>query len=134
MHILFDSLSSQVQVHKRLNIRMNTLLGAIRSERWTYSFSKGPITARSGQLDGCDVLAILTREQLNFDPYFTKPIDSAAFDYTGEEIADIQTFVKKGGGLLLISNHGPDNPDNNPPNNGNLGDTKYDVKLPRRSA
>ena len=39
MHILFDSLSSQVQVHRRLNIRMNTLLGAIQSERWTYSFS-----------------------------------------------------------------------------------------------
>ena len=129
MHILFDSLSSQVQVHRRLNIRMNTLLGAIQSERWTHSFSQGPITKSSGQLDGCDVLAILTREQLSFDGYFTNPIESKAFAYTDEEIDAMQSFVKNGGGLLLISNHGPYNPDNNPPNDGALGDTQYDVKL-----
>lgn len=119
MHILFDSLSSQVQVHRRLNIRMNTLLGAIQSEGWTYSFSRDPIT--EGQLHGCDVLAILTRIHVNFGDA-TDPNPSPPLDYTGE-IPSIKTFVHKGGGLLLISNHGP----NNLKKNGHIGDPMGDL-------
>jgi hypothetical protein len=124
MHILFDSFSSQVQVHRRLSIRMNTLLGAIQSEGWTYSFSRNPIT--TGQLDGCDVFAILTREQLNFDGFATNPNESAAFAYTPDEIKNILSFVENGGGVLLISNHGPYKAN---PKDKKLGDTKYDVHL-----
>lgn len=133
MHILFDSLSSQVQVHRRLNIRMNTLLGAIQSEGWTYSFSRDPIT--EGQLHGCDVLAILTRIHVSFADA-TDPNPSPPLDYTVEiptgEIPSIQTFVNKGGGLLLISNHGPDNLDKNGHIGdpmGHLGDTQHDKDL-----
>jgi len=107
MHILLDSLSTQVQVHKRLHIRLNTLLGAIRSEGWTYAFSRDPIT--KGQLDDCDVLAILTRHPVGFDDA-TNPNPSAASAYAYEPTAEIPAivdFVHSGGGLLLISNHGP---------------------------
>lgn len=120
MHILFDSLSSQVQVHRRERIRMNTLLGAIQSEGWTYSYSRDPIT--SGQLHGCDVLAILTREQLNFKDATNPNANSDAFAYADSEIEAIDSFLGNGGGLLLISNHGP-----NPGTSGDkYGDTKYD--------
>lgn len=123
MHILFDSLSSQVQVHRRERIRMNTLLGAIQSEGWTYSYSRDPIT--SGQLHGCDVLAILTREQLNFKDATNPNANSDAFAYADSEIEAIDSFLGNGGGLLLISNHGP-----NPGTSGDkYGDTKYDRKL-----
>jgi hypothetical protein len=107
MHILFDSLSTQVQVHRRLNIRLNTLLGAIQSEGWTYAFSRDPIT--TGQLHDCDVLAILTRHQVGFDDA-TNPNPSATSAYTYDPLAEIpaiRNFVSGGGGLLLISNHGP---------------------------
>jgi hypothetical protein len=128
MHILFDSLSSQVQVQSRLKIRMNTLLGAIQSEGWTYAFSRDPIT--DGQLHGCDVLAILTRIHVNFTEA-TDPNPSPPLDYTSEA-PTIQAFVKNGGGLLLISNHGPDNLDNNGhigDPKGDLGDTTHDTYL-----
>src|SRR4029077_12079466 len=107
MHIVFDSLSTQVQVHRRLGIRMNTLLGAIHSEGWTHGFSQDPIT--KGQLHGGDVLAILTRHPVGFSGA-TNPNPSAASTYAYEPTAEIPAivdFVSGGGGLLLVSNHGP---------------------------
>jgi hypothetical protein len=141
MHILFDSLSGQVQVHRRLNIRMNTLLGAIRSEGWTYSFSRDPSfpgpdqskpsrgSITQGQLDGCDVLAILTREPVSFDNATNPnlpPADATEwpYKYLTTEITAITDFVGNGGGLLLISNHG-----SKPHEPAGLGDTKYDKDL-----
>jgi hypothetical protein len=124
MHILFDSLSSQVQVHRRLNIRMNTLLGAIHSEGWTYSFSRPPLTA--GQLDACDVLAILTRTNVDFNDATNFDYDASTFEYSKAEISAIRSFLGRGRGLLLISNHGP-----KPKSSGDdkYGDTKYDRTL-----
>ena len=105
MHVVFDNLSTQVQVHRRLHIRLNILLGAMQSEGWTYDFSRDPIT--SDQLEGCSVLAILTRHPVGFADATNPAVPGQSFAYSPTEITAIKKFVKAGGGLLLISNHGP---------------------------
>jgi hypothetical protein len=105
MHVVFDNLSTQVQVHRRLHIRLNTLLGAIHSEGWTHGFARDPITP--DQLHGCNVLAILTRHPVGYVDATNPAVPNQSFAYDTGEIAAITDFVTAGGGLLLISNHGP---------------------------
>jgi hypothetical protein len=105
MHVVFDNLSTQVQVHRRLHIRLNTLLGAIHSEGWTHTFARDPITP--DQLHGCNVLAILTRHPVGYTDATNPAAPNQSFAYDTGEILAITEFVNAGGGLLLISNHGP---------------------------
>ena len=105
VHIVFDNLGTQVQIHRRLDIRLNTLLGAIHSEGWTYDFSRDPITAE--QLQACNVLAIFTRHPVGFADANNPAVPGQSYAYDPSEISIIHDFVKAGGGLLLISNHGP---------------------------
>lgn len=113
MHIMFDSLSTQVLIQRKPSTlppnpgqfpsatgkRINTLLGAIRGagvssgKPWKHSFSNYPITP--AQLSDVNVYMSMTR-------YFTSP-----FAYQTSELAALQAFVAGGGGLLLLSNHGP---------------------------
>jgi hypothetical protein len=109
MHILFDEMSTQVQVQNETCARLNTLWGAITAKGWTYAQISNPITPE--QLSSCDVLCILTRLQ-STQPGFTNPFPpNTIFAYLPSEIDAILQFVNAGGGLLFISNHGPfDNP------------------------
>lgn len=105
MRILFDSKSTQVQVQVETGKRLNTLFDAITGQGWTYSLSTDPLT--SEELEEYDVLAILTRRRAT-QKGFTNPFPpDTSFAYTPEEVAAIQELVSGGGGLLLISNHGP---------------------------
>lgn len=109
MHILFDEMSTQVQVQNETGARLNTLWGAITAKGWTYAQTSNPITPE--QLSSCDVLCICTRLQYT-QPGFTNPFPpNTVFAYLPAEIDAILQFVNGGGGLLFISNHGPfDNP------------------------
>ena len=119
MKILIDSLSSQVQVQLDgfpgggpaatvPGRRLNTLLGAIHSggtslvpkpgAEWTWAYSSGPID--EAQLDGCDVFFIMTH---HLPSHATDP----KFVWSETELDAIESFVKRGGGLLLMSNHNP---------------------------
>jgi hypothetical protein len=83
-------------------MRLNTLFGALTSAGassnviWESTISTDPIT--SDQLEGINVLAILTRAAINDS-------DNAKYAYSPDEITAIQNFVGAGNGLLLISNH-----------------------------
>jgi hypothetical protein len=113
MKIMFDSLSTQVLYQKKPTVvppnagdyptathkRINTLHGAIKgagvssADPWHVSYSSYPITTL--QLSDVNVYISMTR-------YFTEP-----FAYQAGELAALQGFVSGGGGLLLLSNHGP---------------------------
>jgi hypothetical protein len=111
MNILFDSWSSQVLFQQKpphypsdskyptpTGQRLNTILGAMKSfglstgEEWIVSFTNPPIT--QDQLTGVDVYVSLTR-------YI-----GAGFSYQSEELNFLDVFVKQGGGILLMTNHG----------------------------
>ncbi len=121
LNILFDSWSAQVLFQqaapnyptganypKPTGMRLNTLLGAMKSIglssncNWNVSFTNPPITA--AQLAGIDVYVSLTRYQ------------GTGFAYQAAELTAIENWVKTGGNILLMSNHGdfslPVNSDN----------------------
>lgn len=107
MNILFDKGSSQVQVQLETGSRLNTLFAAIEAEGWTHAI--GPDRIDDAALEGVDCLAILTRRRAT-QPGTTNPFpDDWDFAYTPGELDSIERFVTGGGGLLLISNHGPFN-------------------------
>lgn len=93
MNLLIDSLSLQARVHRQDGRRLASLLDALIAQAAVQArFS--PDDARSGkELESCDVLMITTRKQ-------------AEADYTLVELDAIERFVRRGGGLLLMSNHG----------------------------
>lgn len=112
MNILFDPMSSQLQVQKETSARLNSLFGAIASEGWVQGGTGGTWTQTiltdpiSNLPSGSgNVLGIFTRHQANVPgspPAFPPGTD---FSYQTSEISAIQSFVESGGGLLLMSNH-----------------------------
>jgi len=103
-NILFDQWGTQVQVQQTMGEqRLNTLFGALESAGasssvvWKSAISTDPIT--SEQLEGINVLAILTRAAIDGKK------DSSTYAYSNDEITAITNFVGAGNGLLLISNH-----------------------------
>jgi hypothetical protein len=106
MHIVFDKGSSQVQVDLETGgKRLKTLFDAITAEGWTFAI--GPDRIDGAALQGADCLAILTRrgatQRGTTNPF---PADWD-FSFTSSELQAVGDFVNGGGGLLLISNHGP---------------------------
>jgi hypothetical protein len=93
MRILIDSLGLQARIHARDGKRLETLLRKLGSRpEWATRFSPAaPLCSEA--LNACDVLAITTRKKQDAD-------------YTAAELLAIQDFVRRGGGLLLLSNHG----------------------------
>ncbi|MCU0857991.1 MAG: hypothetical protein MUC65_06270 [Pontiellaceae bacterium] len=93
MKILIDSLGLQARVHLRDERRLADLLKELAAQpgvRVDFSPSEALSTE---QLASCDVLMLTTRKM-------------AEADYTEAEMDGIQSFVRDGGGLLLMSNHG----------------------------
>jgi hypothetical protein len=120
MNILFDSLGSQPQIQSITLTRLNTLRGAMASygysigRQWSVAFSDWQQPLQK-QLDGVDVLVILTR---HFASYPGLPPD--------EDLDAIQAWVEQGNGLVHISNHGPILPNNH------TDWTTYDAPLAAR--
>jgi len=113
MNILFDPKSSQMQAQEETSARLNSLFGTLGSEgwvkggkggSWTWTTLTDPISdLPSGK---GNVLAIFTRFPYTVPgstPAFPPGTD---FSYLPSEISAIQSFVKSGGGLLLMSGHG----------------------------
>ncbi len=135
MNIMLDSLSTQVLFQQAPSVlppnpgsfpvatgrRLNTLLGAIEGagvssgDPWLVSYSTLPITSAQleGTDNGIDVYVSFTR-------YFTAP-----FAYQLGELTALQNWVQGGGGLLLLTNHGPfqNNPTTWPTNDITLAAT-----------
>lgn len=123
INILFDSWSSQVMFQRKpygypqdvahpsvTGRRLNTILGAMKSYglstgmEWNLSFTDSRITQSS--LAGVDVYVSLTR-YINEPPvgdHFL-PLTSG-FSYKDFELTALEDFVKQGGGILLMSDHG----------------------------
>jgi len=119
INILFDSWSSQVMFQRKpyryprgvqhpqvTRRRLNTILGAMKSYglstgmEWNVSFTNSRITQRS--LAGVDVYVSLTRFINEPDP----PRTGTGFSYKDFELTALEDFVKQGGGILLMSDHG----------------------------
>ncbi|HET7462716.1 MAG TPA: hypothetical protein VFJ82_15785 [Longimicrobium sp.] len=135
MKILFDSMSSQVQVHDQTHTRLNTLLGAVssagysRGDPWTASFSdyRKPLFQ---QLDGVDVLAILTHQWTSYPDLPPAIPPDVSFAFYDDDLKRIPEWVAAGHGLLLVSNHGagPGEPPYWPVNDAVLAE-KFDVTI-----
>lgn len=93
MKVLIDSLGLQARIHHQDGKRLETfLLDLGRIPGCETRFSP-PAPSSPGLLADCDVLVIATRKILD-NPY------------TETELAAIPEFVQRGGGLLLMANHG----------------------------
>ncbi len=93
MRVLFDGLGLQAMVHLEEGTRLRTVVSALEALADAVDFTiDGPLTRSA--LAGYDVLISTTRH----------PADAHA--YTEEELVALREFVKGGGGLLLMSNHG----------------------------
>ena len=93
MNLLVDSLGLQARVHLRDGRRLADLLAALAARpgiQTTFSTS-GALSA--DQLRGHDVLLLTTRKK-------------SEADYAEAELDAVEQFVRDGGGLLLMSNHG----------------------------
>ena len=105
MKFLFDKGGSQVQVHLETGKRLTTLFDAIEAQGWRHEI--GPDRIDGAALADVDGLVILTRHRAT-QPGTTNPFPADwDYAYTADELAAIRAFVDAGGGLLLISNHGP---------------------------
>ena len=100
MKVILDSMGLQAQVHLAGRRRLARFLSILESiPDCSVSFSSGP-TLTWQELRDHAVLVITTRY----------PLEVA---YSGQELTRIWDFVRLGGGLLLMSNHG-DLPGSNP--------------------
>lgn len=93
MNLLIDSLGLQARVHLRDGRRLADLLAAFAARPGVHVDFSPPAALAAEQLAGQHVLMLTTR----------KPTEA---DYAEAEIAAIADFVRRGGGLLLMSNHG----------------------------
>ena len=110
MKVLLDSMGLQAQVHLAGRRRLARFLSTLESiPDCSVSFSSGP-TLTWKELREHAVLVITTRY----------PAEVA---YSGQELTWIWDFVRLGGGLLLMSNHG-DLPGSNPHDM-----TQYDAQV-----
>lgn len=111
MKILFDSRGSQAQVQKQTLARLNTLLGAISSagysagRPWTASFSD-PMRPLTAQLEGVDVLVVLTHQRAVYPGLPPAIPADVSFEFPKKVLHGIREWVAEGHGLLLVSNHG----------------------------
>jgi hypothetical protein len=125
-NILFDSKSSQLEVQVQTGTRLTDLYGAIQKKGWQSSTTLLPVSGGDAPLltidllNNYNVLCILTRldqqappnpktgypEGSNPPPFF-RIFEQNSIQYWPEEITAILNFVYNGGGLLLISDHGP---------------------------
>jgi hypothetical protein len=126
-NILFDSKSSQLEVQVQTGTRLTNLYHAIQKRGWQSSTTLLPASGGDaplltiGLLNNYNVLCILTRldqkappspslgpypEGSNPPPFF-RIFEQNSIQYWPEEITAILNFVYNGGGLLLISDHGP---------------------------
>ncbi len=93
MNLLIDSLSLQARVHLHDGRRLATLLENLAAHPGVRVDFAPPAALSADTLKGQDVLLLTTR----------KPAEA---DYAEAEIVAIADFVRCGGGLLLMSNHG----------------------------
>lgn len=93
MNILVDSLGLQARVHLRDGRRLADLLAALAAEPGFRVAFSPPEPLAPGRLAGHDVVMLTTRKH-------------SEADYTEPELDAIEDFVRDGGGLLLMSNHG----------------------------
>jgi len=93
MKVLIDSLGLQARIHNQDGMRLEAFLRDLgRIPGCAVSFSP-PAPLSRDLLDEVDVLVITTRKKQD-NPY------------TETELAAIPDFVQRGGGLLLMANHG----------------------------
>jgi hypothetical protein len=105
MKFLFDKGSSQVQVQLETGTRLTTLFDAIEAQGWSYEI--GPDRIDAASLADVDGLVVLTRHGATA-PGTTNPFPANwDFAFTADELGAIRAFNAAGGGVLLISNHGP---------------------------
>ena len=93
MNILIDSLGLQARVHLRDGRRLADLLATLATQPGVQVAFSTPATLTAGVLKGRDVLMLTTRKK-------------ADADYTEAELDGIEGFVREGGSLLLMANHG----------------------------
>ncbi|HXO28868.1 MAG TPA: hypothetical protein VOA80_16070 [Thermoanaerobaculia bacterium] len=105
MQILFDKGSTQVQVHIETGHRLVTLFQAIKDQGWDSAIGPDRITRES--LEGVNCLVILTRHRATAPGYVNPFPGDWDFAFMESELKAILDFNMAGGGLLLISNHGP---------------------------
>ena len=100
MKVNIDSSGLQARVHLEDQRRLAVFIATLESiSSCSVTFSTGS-TLTSGSLNDCDVLVATTRYP-------------GAYAFCPEELEALKGFVRRGGGLLLMSNHG-DLPGNNP--------------------
>jgi hypothetical protein len=122
-NVLFDSWSSQVLFQQAPDYypagvkhpqvtgrRLNTILGAMKSyglvteKEWNVSFTGSRVT--KDKLKGVDVYVSLTREiNQPINPNKPSPFGTG-FSYDDRELRALEDFVRQGGGILLMSDHG----------------------------
>ncbi len=93
MNILINRIGLQAQVHLRDGRRLADLLADLAARPDLRVAFSPPVALSADLLNGQDVLMLTTRNK-------------ADADYTEAEIASIEGFVRRGGGLFLMSNHG----------------------------
>ena len=113
MKVLIDSLGLQAQVHLQDGRRLADFISILESiPNCSVTFSSGaPLTG--GELNGLDVLVITTRYP-------------GEYAYSQEELEAVPKFVRRGGGLLLMSNHG------DLPGSNTHDMTQYDAVMARQ--
>ena len=113
MNIMFDSMSTQVQVHNETQNRLVTLFGALENSGYNIAFTDftQPITPQLGtpQNGGTDVLVILTHFP-ETQPGYTPAIPAGTnFNFFASDLSattGIPNWVSnQGGNLLFVSNH-----------------------------
>ena len=117
MNILFDSMGVQVQVQQETGNRLTTWTTSLQNAGYelVYTDYSQPIEC---QLDGNDVLVILTRQwtQVPNGAIFTCPAPASPplpnaipkfwnFSYNRYDLGGIVKWINDGHGLLLFTNH-----------------------------
>lgn len=101
MRVLIDGAALQSRVHFQDGVRLASFIACLASAGGQVAFQRGPLTDLQA-----DVLVIPTRSPADIG-------SSPGTRYSTEELDDIASFVRMGGGLLLMTNHG-DVPDRAP--------------------
>ena len=118
MRVLIDSLGLQARIHHQEGIRLNTFLLEVRQLPGCVVRFSPPAPLSPELLEDHDVLVITTRKKQD-DPY------------TQAELEAIPGFVQRGGGLLLMTNHGdiPGKPYSNMTLNDALLASKFGIEI-----
>jgi hypothetical protein len=98
MKILFDPMGAQVQVQQSTGDRLTTWFDSLTTLGCDYTI--GDFTPLDKQLEGTDVYVSLTRQQSG--PALPP---GGCFSYTPNQLYRLQQWVKKGGSILMFTNH-----------------------------